>query len=141
MRPTVLLVEDEELNSLFIREVLDDAGCDLIVHRDPMLTIRAVEASEIAAASVNIGSLQREAEQLLHDIRALRPIMPVLLTTARDSRCYEHDFSKDPCLIVLPKPYDELQFMLALRMLIGEPWAGQQQARIDMLSQEPEPVL
>jgi CheY-like chemotaxis protein len=113
----ILVVEDELLVQMFVADILADAGCV------PLEASSASEGwakfqtehGELAGAIVDLGLPDRRGDELIADLRATRPGLPIVLATG-----YAHDdvrrrFAQDDRLIVLSKPFRPDSLLDALR--------------------------
>jgi signal transduction histidine kinase/CheY-like chemotaxis protein len=113
----ILVVEDELLVQMFIADVLTDAGC---------VTLEAASASEglakfqnehaeLAGAIIDLGLPDRRGDELVADIRATRPDLPIVLATGYADDNVRRRFALDDRLIILSKPFKPDSLSAALR--------------------------
>lgn len=103
--PVVLVVEDEPMIRMLAADMLDVLGWSVL---EAGLAEEAVKFAEDAgerfeAALVDLGLPDRSGEELVGDLRRLRPGLPIIVTTGRD----EHDMDESlrDAVVFLGKPY------------------------------------
>ena len=113
---TLMIVEDEALVAMILRDTLEDAGYHVLD-----LTDRQAEALEVAKESkpalalVNIRLAGREdGIELAAKLKALG--IPVLLISGQVSRARS---AQTVAIGSLPKPYDAADMVLAVAYLLG----------------------
>jgi signal transduction histidine kinase/CheY-like chemotaxis protein len=113
----ILVVEDEFLLQMFVADALAEAGC---------ISIEAASASEgwtkfvtgqneLAGAIIDLGLPDRRGDELIADIRAVRPDLPIVLATGYANDSVRSRFAHDDRLVVLPKPFNPGGLLDALR--------------------------
>lgn len=104
----ILVVEDELLVRMLVVDALAERGC---------LTVEAASFKEavtkfhevgdgLAAAIVDLGLPDKPGDDLVREIRASRPDLPILLATGYGADAIQERVVQDPRLLVLAKPYD-----------------------------------
>jgi DNA-binding response OmpR family regulator len=113
---TLMIVEDEALVAMLLRDELQEAGYKVLD-----LTDRQTEALEVAKASkpdlalVNIRLAGRDdGIELVRQLKALR--IPVLLISGQVSRASS---AKTVAIGSMPKPYDAADMVLAVAYLLA----------------------
>ena len=113
---TLMIVEDEALVAITLRDALEDAG-----YQVRNLTDRHTEALDVAKASkpdlalVNIRLAGRDdGIELAEHLKALG--IPVLLISGQSSRARS---AQTVAIGSLPKPYDANDMVLAVAYLLG----------------------
>ncbi|MGE4078679.1 MAG: response regulator [Reyranella sp.] len=115
----VLLVEDEALVRMYAAQVLGDLG--YIV--DEAATFAEALASfgrlqeTYTAAVIDVGLPDRPGDDLVSEIRARRPDMPILLTTGYADGLGHRPWSTDPFLQIVGKPFQSHHLQAALDRL------------------------
>jgi signal transduction histidine kinase/CheY-like chemotaxis protein len=113
----ILVVEDESLLQMLVADILADAGC---------VAVGAVNASEgwaefragqdqLAGAIIDLGLPDRRGDELVADIRAARPDLPIVLATGYADDSVRSRFAQDDRLVILSKPFDPDELLAALR--------------------------
>jgi signal transduction histidine kinase/CheY-like chemotaxis protein len=113
----ILVVEDELLLQMFVADALADAGC---------VTIEAASASEgwakfstgqdeLAGAIIDLGLPDRRGDELIADVRAVRPDLPIVLATGYADDSVRSRFAQDDRLVVLSKPFNPDELLAVLR--------------------------
>jgi signal transduction histidine kinase/DNA-binding response OmpR family regulator len=113
----VLVVEDEFLVQMFIADVLTDAGCVALeaASASEGLAKFQDEHAELAGAIIDLGLPDRRGDELVADIRAIRPDLPIVLATGYADDNLRRRFARDDRLIVLSKPFKPDSLSAALR--------------------------
>jgi CheY-like chemotaxis protein len=118
-RPTILVVEDEPIVRMVTVAMLEDMG------------FRATEAANAAAvlAKVDLGEGALEAvlldinipgargRDMVDEIRAVRPNLPVLIASGADTEELRQRFVQHGQVDFLPKPYANAELRQALERL------------------------
>jgi signal transduction histidine kinase/DNA-binding response OmpR family regulator len=113
----ILVVEDEFLLQMFVADTLADAGC---------VSIEAASASEgwakfraeqdgLAGAIIDLGLPDRRGDELIADIRAVQPDLPIVLATGYADESVRTRFAQDDRLAVLSKPFGPEELLAALQ--------------------------
>lgn len=113
-----LLVEDEALVAIIAEESLRAIGYepDLAVNAD---TARKALASGVdyALVVIDVGLPDGRGDALLPELRLSRPTLPVIVVSGYEEDELRARFDRDPHLIVVPKPYTEMDLARAARAL------------------------
>jgi CheY-like chemotaxis protein len=115
----VLVVEDEPLVRMTVVEALVDAGCQIeeaATASEAVAKFRAL-GGEIDAAVIDLGLPDGRGDGLVAAFRAVRPMLPLLLSTGYDDTALKEQFARDGALAVLEKPFDSARLRTALRDL------------------------
>jgi signal transduction histidine kinase/CheY-like chemotaxis protein len=113
----ILVVEDESLLQMFVADMLADAG---------WVSIEAASASEgwakfraeqdgLAGAIIDLGLPDRRGDELIADIRAVRPDLPIVLATGYADESVRTRFARDNRLTVLSKPFAPEELLATLQ--------------------------
>ena len=116
-RPTVLVVEDEEVIGLSLRDSLDEAGFAVQLFSDAAAVLASIDRITIVAAIIDVGLPGMRGDDLARHCRALLPALPIILTTGYDERRYASPVAADPLLTVLGKPFDMPRLLIRLEQL------------------------
>lgn len=114
--PRVLMVEDEMMIRVLTTDMLEELGFEVVEAGTAAEALDLLEsAGPVHAALVDLGLPDRPGEDLIHDLRALRPDLPVVVVTGRDASALSGRTRALPDLGFLEKPYDmpELERALA----------------------------
>lgn len=122
LRPTIVIVEDEEAISLFWGDFLREAGFDVQVFSDAtgvvdFLDDTAHRGTHIAAAIVDNGLPGLQGDELARQCRDHLPTLPIILATGYDERVYAGACATDPLLCVVGKPFDTPRLLMLLEQL------------------------
>jgi CheY-like chemotaxis protein len=112
----ILVVEDEVLLRMLVVDTLGQTGLQLEEagsFQEAVAKIRAI-GDRLAAAVIDLGLPDRPGDELISHIRALRPSLPVLLTTGYASQEVRRRFAADPLVRIVGKPFDPQALMVAL---------------------------
>jgi DNA-binding NtrC family response regulator len=113
-RPTIFVVEDEEVIGLSIRESLVDAGFRVQLFSEAAPVLVAIEHASIAAAVIDVGLPDIAGDELARRCRAHRQSLPIILTTGYDEHRFADLTAADPFLRLLGKPFDIPRLLLLL---------------------------
>lgn len=104
----ILVVDDEPLIRMLVVEVVEqgglqaeEAGC----FDEALTKIRSV-GDKLAAAIIDLGLPDRSGDELVADIRAARPTLPIILATGYASEDLRQRFAHDAFLQIVGKPFD-----------------------------------
>lgn len=112
----VLVVEDEFLVQMFIADVLADAGCVALEASSASEGLaKFQDEHELAGAIIDLGLPDRRGDELVADIRAIRPDLPIVLATGYADDNLRRRFARDDRLMVLSKPFKPDSLSSALR--------------------------
>jgi DNA-binding response OmpR family regulator len=117
IRPTLLVVEDEEVIALSLRDSLRDAGFDVQLFSDATAVLPSIGRITIAAAIIDVGLPGMRGDDLARHCRARLPALPIVLTTGYDERRYASAVASDTRLAVLGKPFDIPRLLIRLEEL------------------------
>jgi DNA-binding response OmpR family regulator len=116
--PILLVVEDEEVVGLFLKEELTDAGFLVRLASDAAAGLRAIEEqTDIGAAIIDVGLPDQNGDTLARQCHGQRPTLPIILTTGYDEHPFEQAFATNPYVRVLGKPFDTQRLLLRLEEL------------------------
>jgi DNA-binding response OmpR family regulator len=113
----MLVVEDEELVGLFLREELADIGFNVDVCATATPALRLCEEHEYTAAILDVGLPDFAGDDLAKRCRGLRPSLPIVLATGRSATEVAAQFTGDPFVAVVEKPYELTQLIERLNTL------------------------
>jgi DNA-binding response OmpR family regulator len=113
----MLIVEDEELVGLFLREELADIGFNVDVCAAATPALRLCEEHEYTAAILDVGLPDFMGDDLAKLCRGLRPLLPIVLATGRSATEVAAQFTGDPFVAVVEKPYELTQLIEQLNTL------------------------
>ena len=116
-RPTLLVVEDEEVIGLSLRDSLDEAGFGVQLFSDAATALESIDRIAIVAAIIDVGLPGMRGDDLARHCRARRPALPIILATGYDERHYASSAAADPLLSVLGKPFDMPRLLIRLEEL------------------------
>lgn len=117
MTARILLVEDELLVALSIREALIEAGFDVDCAHTGSTVIEDKAGVQWAAALVDIGLPDQSGEAVVRHLRQRQPLLPVILTTGLETP-ETLQFASDLELTILAKPFDESTLIELLKSLL-----------------------
>jgi CheY-like chemotaxis protein len=133
MRPSVLLVEDNKINQLVARKVLEKAGfeVDVATSADDALTHLKNRRYQLVLMDVQMpGTDGAEATRLIRsgDVPVLDPEVPVLAMTAYTSPEDQRRFESSGMNGILAKPLDVDELLERVRSFVDEEHNGASQA-------------
>lgn len=115
-RKNILVVEDEYVIGLFIRDALEDAGFVVELAATAAEARRHFHAgaADLQAAVIDVGLPDRPGDELAGELRRERPDLPIIIATAFSETVVNRRFACDPKLRALGKPYDSPALLSAL---------------------------
>ena len=113
----ILVVEDEIIIAIFVREELRDAGFEVAMHEDAESALMAFKAGEFVAAIIDVGLPGGSGVDLVHHLRQTSNDLPIVVATGADTAPLDAAFRSDRMLCVLPKPYDGTSLLACLKSL------------------------
>jgi DNA-binding response OmpR family regulator len=117
MTTRILLVEDELLVALSLREALSDAGFDVDCAYLGSTVIDDRPGVEWDAALVDMALPDRSGATVVQHLLHQQPTLPVILTTGLETP-ETRRFASDHELTILPKPFDESTLLELLRSVL-----------------------
>jgi PAS domain S-box-containing protein len=105
--PRVLLVEDEILVQMLVKEQLSSLGCKVEVAgslAQAMNTAKLLDGN-LDIAIVDIGLPDGKGDLLTAELRALYPRLPIVIASGYDEESLRARFKSDPWIRFLRKPY------------------------------------
>lgn len=113
---TLMIVEDEVLVALLLRDVLEAAGyrvLDLTDRHDEALKVATDEKPDLALVNIRLAG-QDDGIELARNLKAMD--IPVLLISGQVSRASS---AKTVAIGSMPKPYDAEEMALAVTYLLA----------------------
>ena len=105
--PVVLVVEDEEMIRMMAADMLDALGAGVIEAATAAEALDAARSPErFDAAIVDLSLPDGLGDELALRLRALRPSLPVIMTTGHDEGMISEEVRGLDRLVLLPKPYE-----------------------------------
>jgi CheY-like chemotaxis protein len=104
----VLVVEDEGLIRMMVAETLADDGfrvTEAANAKEALEALNGASGEELSAVIIDIGLPDMNGEALMEKIRALRPAVPIIMTTGYDIRDLRQRTAADLYLRILMKPF------------------------------------
>ncbi|MFC7398402.1 response regulator [Chelatococcus sp. GCM10030263] len=105
--PSILVVDDEALIRMLCADALLEAGFQVKEAGTRQEALQAIEAAgqDLAAVVLDVGLPDGRGDELVEQIRALRPELPVVLATGHGESSLRRSIAGDPYLRVLGKPF------------------------------------
>jgi signal transduction histidine kinase/CheY-like chemotaxis protein len=127
----ILVVEDELLVRMLVVDALADYGCQVEEAANAGEALAKFQdlGDQLAGAVIDLGLPDKPGEELIREIRSLRPDLPIILSTGYASDAVRERFVLDTQVQILPKPFDPDGMAAAFQRL-----------GIHMRKQEPRPV-
>lgn len=118
-RPTILVVEDEPIVRMVTVAMLEDMGFRATEAATAAATLARLDPAEGALKAVLLdvhipGAVGRD---MVGEIRALRPGLPVLIASGADTEELRQRFDRHGTIDFLPKPYANAELRKALERL------------------------
>jgi two-component system, NtrC family, C4-dicarboxylate transport response regulator DctD len=114
-RPTIVIVEDEEVVGMYLRESLEDAGFSVEIFAAAEPALRMLDKVLVGAALIDVGLPDVLGDRLTREIHNRNPSLPVILMTGYDEQRYADAFGTDPYVRVMGKPFDTPRLLLELQ--------------------------
>ncbi len=112
--PTVVIVEDEEVVSLFLRECLGEIGFRVRTFPDAETVFQSAEDLVIDVAVIDVGLPHQTGDELARRWRERHPDMAIILATGYDENTFKQIFANDQRIRVLAKPFDIPRLLVQL---------------------------
>jgi DNA-binding response OmpR family regulator len=116
-RPLVLLVEDNDFVRQLWAEELEDAHYGVTAVSRPHAALAALASGKCQAAIVDIGLPEMSGAVLVALVRAINPLLPILVVTGFDAHDYIHLEDRDTQ--VLQKPVKTSSLLQRLEALLA----------------------
>ncbi|HET9395906.1 MAG TPA: response regulator, partial [Nitrospiraceae bacterium] len=91
--PMLIVVEDEEVVSLFLRESLGEIGFSVRSFPDAETAAHAVEDQLVEAAVIDVGLPNQPGDELARQWRERHPNLPIVLATGYDESRFKEIFA------------------------------------------------
>jgi CheY-like chemotaxis protein len=115
----ILLVEDEALIQMLAEEFLQGAGFTVDSAgsaAEAMNKLRLIPGG-VDAAIVDIGLPDRQGDDLVREMRAVYPLLPVVIASGRGVEDLRATFKGEQRIAFISKPYMETELLTALKDL------------------------
>ena len=115
----ILLVEDESLIAALAIDSLNEMGFDVVEasNAGAALDIARQRIGDFKIAIVDLGLPDRAGDELVNDLRALRPDLPIIVASGYDARVAEEKMRGKDAVAFLGKPYDFNALAAAIKSL------------------------
>jgi DNA-binding response OmpR family regulator len=103
----VLLVEDEILVAMMMVDALRELGFEVHESSSAVGALKAAKDGDnvFELAVVDLGLPDRPGDQLIADLKALHPGLPIIVTSGQSSATAESVVKNLTGINILPKPY------------------------------------
>jgi two-component system, cell cycle sensor histidine kinase and response regulator CckA len=111
--PMILVVDDEDIVLRATRRILEVAGYPVVTAtcgRDGVDTFRA-HADEIGAVLLDVNMPKMKGEDVLREIRQIRPAMPAVFTSGYDEEELAEELLTDGKTGFIQKPFRPAELM------------------------------
>lgn len=115
--PHILVVEDEVVVRIALREELQDHGVTVVETSDAESALACLEATHFDAAIIDVALPGMGGDVFARECRRRFPAMAILLATGMHERDVRALFSDDQRLEILEKPHDFLAVRECLERL------------------------
>jgi CheY-like chemotaxis protein len=114
----ILLVEDEMLIQMLAVDQLESLGFKVETAASAAEAIRKIKLNgDLDAAIVDIGLPDRKGDVLIGEMRAIHPLMPIVIASGYGEPALQKRFENDKRIAFLAKPYATDQLKAALAAL------------------------
>lgn len=120
---TVLVVDDEPMLRTLAARVLSRAGCQVIEACNGVEAMEYLQSASTPPHLVLLDMLmpRMNGEETLMAIRAMHPMLPVLLTSGFSEAVAAQRLLDDPCVRFVQKPYGARELVQAVASLTAGP--------------------
>ena len=112
----ILLVEDNEQVRAFARDMLRDAGCDVIEANDAPQALQWVNSESFDLMLTDIVMPGQSGVELASQVRRIRPDMPIVLVTGYSGELVEGGLEYP----FIPKPFTSAELMAVIKSALAE---------------------
>jgi CheY-like chemotaxis protein len=112
-----LVVEDEALVAMIAEEALSALGFEPQSARNGVEALALFESFDPALAVIDVGLPDMRGDELAARLRVLAPNLPIVVASGYDEAELRAQFSHDPRIAVVAKPYTEDDLARATRTL------------------------
>ena len=114
-----LLVEDQYLVAIVAAEILQDLGFEVVEAATAEAAKQHAQAGihEFEFALVDLGLPDEPGEKLIETLRALRPELPIIISSGRGRGELRKRYPSEQGFAVLNKPYDYATLELAIKAI------------------------
>ena len=125
--PSVLVVEDEGLVAILLREVMTDLGLKPHVFTEGRPALATLGSTKYSAAVLDLGLPDIDGQEIVQALLARDPQFPIVVTTGQDQQEVEDRFPKAARVRVLCKPFDigMLEDELAKLNVVARPFRAE----------------
>jgi len=113
----ILVVEDEVIVGLAMREELRDLGATVVVANDAESALEILLTTSFQAAIIDVALPGMRGDDLAQHCQRTYPAMPIVLATAMNEREVRRGLAVDSKLAILEKPYDFAALQRCLEQL------------------------
>ncbi len=112
----VLLVEDESLVAMMASDSLSELGFDVVEASSARAALDRIgaECGRFEFAVVDLGLPDRPGEELIAEIKTLRPDLPIIVASGYSEDILRARIKNDTGLAFLNKPYDLARLQSAI---------------------------
>jgi PAS domain S-box-containing protein len=112
----ILLVEDNEQVRAFARDMLRDAGCDVIEANDAPQALQWVDSESFDLMLTDIVMPGQSGVELASQVRKIRPEMPIVLVTGYSGELAEGGLEYP----FIPKPFTSAELRAVIKSALAE---------------------
>jgi CheY-like chemotaxis protein len=115
----ILVVDDEALIRMMVADALEEAGWqpeEAGSFHEALARLQDIGDS-LAGAIIDIGLPDKPGDELVADIRTLRPTLPIILASGYASEVIRQRFAQDAFLHIVGKPFDPAALPITLARL------------------------
>jgi len=112
-------VEDEALIAAVAADILDELGFSVVEvgSAKAAMNFAQTRIDDVQVAIVDLGLPDRKGDELVSDLRAMRPDLPVVIATGYGSDAVRGRLKSQDGIVILTKPYDISHLKAALDAL------------------------
>ena len=117
-RLKILVVEDDEVNLLYITELLRETGAEIVVASDGKSALESVRSNPCDVILMDVRLPDMNGFEVVREIRKFNPRVPIIAQTAYAMHRDEADAYAAGCTDYLSKPIQQELLMEKLRALL-----------------------
>lgn len=121
-RPTILIVDDNNLVRKVLTDLLTQTGFNVLSARDGYAAEELLkrEGTNLACALIDLSLPEVSGEQVVLSLRKILPALPVMIISAYPQAQMTATLTAIGADAYLQKPFDRSEVLDALNALIGE---------------------
>lgn len=117
-KPSALVVEDELLIAMFLADILDDFGFEVVTTATVAESLTVVRMNNaFSVAFIDLSLPDQSGLELISDLETTQPKLPIVIASGYGAMAARDTTDERPRRQFLCKPYDKKMVMHVLSML------------------------